>query len=128
MTKQTQHKLTKSPAAKERPAKKIVIAGEKKRTSREKTIVIDLGQVPGVPDDGQIGEAIGQLNTADREAWKKLRTLLAEHLGSDAAGRLWLVTASPGFATTPLDEVRQGRAAQLLALLESQWSASPTYA
>jgi hypothetical protein len=102
-----------------------------KRPSRE-TIVArsdaDLEQVAGVPDEDQVREAIGCLEPADHEALQQLRKLLAQHLGSDAAARLWLVTPSPGFVTTPLDEIRQGRAKLLLAMLESQWSPSPIYA
>jgi hypothetical protein len=88
----------------------------------------DPEQVAGVPDEGQIGQALGRLEPADRRAWQRLRKLLAQHLGSAAAARLWLVTPSPGFEATPLDEVRKGRAKLLLAMLESQWGPSPTYA
>ncbi len=87
----------------------------------------DLEQLAGVPDHGQIGKLIGRLEAADREAWNRIRELLALHLGSAAAARLWLVTPSPGFATTPLDEIRNGRAKLLLTMLESQWGLSPTY-
>jgi hypothetical protein len=88
----------------------------------------DPEQVAGVPDEAQITETIGHLKPADSEAWQRLRQLLTQHLGSAAAARLWLVTPSPGFVTTPIDEVRKGRAKLLLAMLESQWSPSPTYA
>jgi hypothetical protein len=150
MAKQKQRKHARPQMVKGRAGKKAIpIQGPKvsialaargkaektkpksKRPSRE-TIVprdnADLGQVAGVPDEGQIGEAIGRLEPADREAWQRLRELLAQHLGSAAAVRLWLVTPSPGFVTTPLDEVRKGRAKLLLTMLESQWSSSPTYA
>jgi hypothetical protein len=115
VTQSTEEK--RKPKSK-RPSRKTIVAGDD----------TNLEQLAGVPDEDQISEAIGRLAPADRKAWRQLRKLLAQHLGSAAAARLWLVTPSPGFETTPLDEVRKGRAKLLLAMLESQWSPSPIYA
>ncbi len=88
----------------------------------------NLQQVVGVPAPSEIQEAVGQLDSGNQKACRRLLKLLANHLGSHAAARLWLATPVPGFVTTPLDEVRKGRAQALLEMLESQWGPSPTYA
>jgi hypothetical protein len=84
--------------------------------------------VTGVPDEAQVVEALVGLGPEERAAFQQVRTLLAEHLGSHAAARLWLVTPGTGFETTALNAVRNGQAMLVRASLESQWGPSPTYA
>lgn len=81
-----------------------------------------------VVGEATIDNAIGQLSSTDRKVFQRVRRLLAEHLGSDAAAQLWLTSAGTGFETTALDAVRAGRVKQVLATLESQWGPSPSYA
>jgi hypothetical protein len=87
-----------------------------------------IDQVAGIPDEAQMEEAIRSLLPADRQAFERLRELLAQHLGSHAAARLWLVSPAPGFETTPLDAIRRGHAKPMLEMLESEWGPTPTYA
>gem|GEM_PF-6695192 len=75
-----------------------------------------------------MARAIISLSEEDQAVAKKVRDLLAKHLGSHAAARLWLASRAPGFESTPLDAIRQGQAKMVLATLESQWGRSPTYA
>jgi hypothetical protein len=84
--------------------------------------------IAGVPSERQIDEVVAALSTADKQAFHRICGVLAEHLGSTAAARLWLITPSAGFVTTPLDAICQGHAVQMLEMLESQWGPSPTYA
>jgi hypothetical protein len=133
--------LQKVPGA--RPAVKVSLPKEPrsnkgrkarsggKLTSRPTVVPRDdanLEGLAGIPDDAQIAETAGLLSLPDQNAFRRVRELLAEHLGSSAAARLWLVTPSPGFVTTPLDAVRQGQATLVLAMLETQWGPSPTHA
>ena len=85
-------------------------------------------QVPGIPEEAEIQKASAGLRPGDRAAFKRVRELLAEHLSSGAAARLWLISPCPQFMSNPLDAVRKGQAKQVLAMLESQWGRSPTYA
>ncbi len=85
-------------------------------------------QVAGIPDESQMDQVADDLSPEDREAFARLRQLLAEHLGSQAAARLWLVSPGTGFETTALDAVRKGQAKVVLGTLETQWGPSPTYA
>lgn len=87
-----------------------------------------LPRVADVPNEAQIDEVAHHLSPADRKGFQRMRRLLAEHLGSHAAARLWLVSAGTGFETTALDAIRAGEAKLVLATLEAQWGASPTYA
>jgi hypothetical protein len=104
----------------------------KKRAStrfrRESLDDIQIEQVAGIPDEAQILESAGDLSAVDRSAFARTRRLLAQHLGSHAAARLWLITPSPGFVTTPLDAVSRGKAKVVLAMVEAQLGPSPTYA
>ena len=88
----------------------------------------EIAQVAGIPDETQIEEAVGALPSRDQEAFRRVCELLAQHLGSSEAARLWLATPSPGFLATPLDAIRKGQAKLVLATLESMWGPSPTYA
>jgi hypothetical protein len=87
-----------------------------------------IAQVTGIPDETLIAETESGLDSQDRKAFERVRQLLAEHLGSHAAARLWLVSPGTGFDPTPLDAVRKGQVKVVLATLESQWGPSPTYA
>lgn len=84
--------------------------------------------VAGIPDEADIDAATSALRGEDRKTFAEVRRLLAEHLGSHAAARLWLVSPGTGFATTALDAVRNGQAKVVLATLKSQWGPNPTYA
>ena len=75
-----------------------------------------------------IQKAVTALAPKDRELFQQLVSLLEEHLGSLEAARLWLVTRSPAFESTPLAAIRKGNAHLVLALLQSQWGGSPIYA
>ena len=83
---------------------------------------------PGIPDQAEMDEAARELPPKDRKKFKQVQKLLAEHLGSYAAARLWLVSPGTGFETTALDAIRRGQVQVVLATLESQWGPSPTYA
>lgn len=103
----------------------------RKPTARRAVVPLDdrrLGEVPGVPTQAQIDEAAGPLSRAHQGAFKRIQALLAEHLGSHAAARLWLVSSCPGYASTPLEAIRHGQAKVVLAGLESQWGRGPIYA
>jgi hypothetical protein len=82
----------------------------------------------GVPTEAEIAARAGDLGPDDKEMFSRVRTLLADHLGSEAAARLWLITPGTGFKTTAVDAVREGQVSLVLATLESQWGRSPTYA
>jgi hypothetical protein len=81
-----------------------------------------------VSDDKEIDRATGSLSVGDLGLFKEIQEMLSAHLGSAAAARLWLVTPSPGFETTPLAAICKGQASLVLAMLKSQWGASPIYA
>lgn len=87
-----------------------------------------LASVADIPSQAQIDEVANHLDSEDRAAFAQTRRLLAEHLGSHAAARLWLVSRGTGFETTALDAVRNGQAKVVLGTLKSQWGTSPTYA
>jgi hypothetical protein len=84
--------------------------------------------VAGIPDQPEIDEVTGDLSPDDRKAFAEVLRLLAEHLGSHAAARLWLVSPGTGFETTALDAVRMGHAKVVLGTLDSQWGPNPPYA
>jgi hypothetical protein len=88
----------------------------------------EVGPIAGIPDESALDQVAASLSAADRDAFATARRLLAEHLGSHAAARLWFVTPGTGFETTALDAVRNGQAALVLATLESQWGMSPIHA
>ena len=83
---------------------------------------------PTVPEESMITEATADLAPADRILVGRILSGLTAHLGSPAAARLWLVTQSPEFGTTPLTAIVDGKAKLVLALLESRWGPSPIYA
>ena len=88
----------------------------------------EFDKLAGIPDEAQIEKVGLGLAPKDKSDFKTLRQLLAQHLGSEAAARLWLVTPSPEFLSNPLDAVRKGKAKQVLDMLKSQWGRSPTFA
>jgi hypothetical protein len=87
-----------------------------------------LGPLPGVPTDADIKRAVGTLSQADRKMFETLRQRLAEHLGSYAAARVWLVTPGGGFEGTPLEAITRGQVSRVLQSLDDQWGPSPVYA
>jgi hypothetical protein len=105
------------------------------KSGKAKTTVVrspltdeELGSIPGLPTEAEIEQWVGNLDTAHKTAFTKIRRLLAEHLGSHAAARAWLTTPGGGFEGTPLDAIRDGMAEHVLKLLNAQWSRNPSYA
>ena len=62
-----------------------------------------------------------RLEPSDQRHFRHILAALTEHLGSVEAARLWLVTWAPGFGTTPLTAIIEGKAALVLAVLEARW-------
>ena len=60
--------------------------------------------------------------------YRRIRTLLVEHLGSEAAADAWLRSTDTGYPGSALDAVRSGKAHLVLQDLEDQWGPSPSYA
>jgi hypothetical protein len=87
-----------------------------------------IGPVPGIPTEAEIEQQVGSLASSDRAVLDGIRQLVAQHLGSFAAARLWLVTPGEGYEGTPLDTIRDGRGQQILDALTAQWGKNPTYA
>jgi hypothetical protein len=81
-----------------------------------------------VPDEQAIEQVEVRLPEADRDTFRRILRELAAHFGSREAARLWLVVKAPEFGTTPLKAIEGGKAALVLARLESLWGPSPTYA
>jgi hypothetical protein len=101
-----------------------------KRPAKNPRITPDLTKVQpvkGIPDESQVDETARALASKDRIALKKLLKLVADHLGSREAARLWLFTPFAGLSTTPLDAVQKGNVELLLKILKSQWGRSPIY-
>lgn len=88
----------------------------------------EIERTAGIPSEDQIAEAAANLDVKGRAAYRQVRKLLAKHLGSDAAARLWLATPGTGFETTALDAIRKGQAQLVLEGLKAQWGRSPIYA
>lgn len=84
--------------------------------------------IPGVPSKAEIEAVAAELSKPERTAFSELRALLARHLGSHAAARVWLKSAIPGLDGTPLDAVKAGGARRLLAVQKEHWGESATYA
>jgi len=87
-----------------------------------------LGAIAGVPSEADIQTELGELSKEDSKYVAKTLRLVAEHLGSFAAARLWFLTPEDGTEMTPARAIREGRAKQVLAVLESQWGRNPAYA
>jgi hypothetical protein len=101
-----------------------------KRPSRDSRVPPDsikIQSVLGIPDESQVDETVRALPAEDRKTLKKLLKLVAKHLGSCEAARLWLFTPFPPLSAMPLDAVRKGDVKLLLKTLESQWGRSPIY-
>jgi antitoxin Xre/MbcA/ParS-like protein len=86
------------------------------------------GEGSGVPDEAAIRQALADLGPAGQGSGCRILAVLAEHLGSPEAARLWMVTPSPELGATPLAAISAGKADLVLALLESRWGPNPTYA
>jgi len=83
---------------------------------------------PAIPQQVEIDQAIAHLNHADRVAVHRILSGLEQHLGSPEAARLWLVTTTPAFTKPPLAVIADGNEKEILAVLESRWGPSPSYA
>ena len=81
-----------------------------------------------VPSNAIIQAKAAALVGPAASAFKRIMAEMADHLGSQEAARLWLVTPSPQFETTPLDAIIGGEAEAVLAFLESHWGPGPAYA
>jgi hypothetical protein len=61
------------------------------------------------------------------KALDRIRSLLAEHLGSEAAADVWLNSTDTGYPTTAMDAIRDGKADLILDDLENQYGPGPSY-
>jgi hypothetical protein len=80
-----------------------------------------------VPSAEEVASATAGLGPAARASFEKLLTALEGELGSADAARLWLVTPSAEFRSTPLAEVRAGHVAALLEWVEMSFGPGPAY-
>jgi hypothetical protein len=121
---------TKDPVKKGKPAASTKPAGKKGKKLTIPPPLSDehVGDIPDLPSESEIEQQVGNLSTADKAAFTKIRRFLAEHLGSHAAARAWLTTSGGGFEGTPLNAIRSGMAEHVLKLLTAQWSRNPSYA
>src|SRR5690242_18384457 len=87
-----------------------------------------VGHVAGGATDADIEQQVGNLSTEDKRTFGQIRQLVAAHLGSAAAARLWLVTPEEGSTVTPAHAIRDGRGKQVLDALKAQWGRNPVYA
>ena len=92
-----------------------------------------LDESPASPGNFASGEAPDEevavpLSDPDAKILERIRRVLAEHLGSDAAGFAWLNSPGTGYPGTALDAISQGHAALVLEDLEAQWGPGPSYA
>jgi hypothetical protein len=78
-----------------------------------------------IPDEASIKSVSDGLRVAGQQLLRRIVSLVAAHLGSPEAARLWLVTPAPEFGTSPLSAIEAGRANLVLAVLESLWGPSP---
>ncbi len=97
----------------------------KKRSAPPKTRQLTNGSAPGEP---AIEQVVARLEPADRVVAERIISELEKHLGSREAARRWLESPAPEFGTTPLADLAAGRAKIVLAVIESRWGPSPTYA
>lgn len=124
---------SKEDADKRRSGKRAAKERKSNESSSSRPTVAPLSDTqiasrPDIADQAKMEEVSRELSPKDRKMFKQVQKLLAEHLGSHAAARLWLVRAGTGFETTALDAIRKGQVQVVLATLESQWGPSPTYA
>jgi hypothetical protein len=86
------------------------------------------GEIPGVPTQASIDGQLAQLGTSDRKIVNRIQKMLAQHLGSSMAARVWLTTTGSGFSETPLKAIQDGQSNRVLEVLTAQWGRNPTYA
>ena len=113
------------------PAKKVKPAASKKgqpAVVRPPLTDEEVGPIPGLPSEAAIEQHVGNLSSADKGRFTRIRRLLAERLGSHAAARVWLTTPGRGFDGTPLDAIRDGMADLVLEVVKDQSSPNPSYA
>jgi hypothetical protein len=127
--KTKQEKVEKAARTSERPSRKMAekVRGKEVVKTASCPVATKTGD-PAVPDENTITEATADLSPADRAVVGQILSGLTAHLGSAEAARLWLVSQSPEFGTTPLSAISEGKARLVLALLESRWGPSPIYA
>ena len=97
------------------------VASTSRRTIKDKTVGTERSPPAFVPSERDIRDATSALKAIAQAAFTQTMTLLSDHLGSPAAARLWLVTPSPEFGSTPLTAIQNGEAEAVLAFLEAQW-------
>jgi hypothetical protein len=77
---------------------------------------------------GQAGSEVAGPADLDSPAVVRIRSLLAEELGSDEAAEAWLNSRDTGYPTTAMAAILAGRADLVLQDLENQLGPSPSYA
>jgi hypothetical protein len=110
------------------PVKVIPLSTREPKPAPQPPDAPQLGSISGVPSESQITGGVGVLSAQDLGLFAQVQELLAQHLGSHAAARVWLISNNTGFETTALDAIRKGQVKVVLATLESQWGPSPSYA
>lgn len=97
--------------------------------NRERAAKVGRRSMPTtVPTPAEIESKTTALTGPAAAAFGQIVSGLSDHLGSPEAARLWLVTPSGQFETTPLDAIAAGEAEAVLAFLESRWGPGPAYA
>jgi hypothetical protein len=107
---------------------KPTMAGTSRRTKKVKAASADQSPPATVPSEREIREATAGLKTIAQSALTRTMALLTDHLGSPAAARLWLVTPSSDFGSTPLKVIQNGESEAVLAFLEAQWGPGSVHA
>jgi hypothetical protein len=130
---QTSLKSNKESLKVENKKAKIIKSRSQKKTPRanppSQPLSDDrLGQIPGVPPQASIDEQLAQLSDSDRKIVNRIQKMLAQHLGSYMAARIWLTTTGTGFSETPLKAIQDGQSNRVLEILTAQWGRNPTYA
>lgn len=83
---------------------------------------------PAVPTVAEFDSRAAALSPAAAAELATVRSVLAAHLGSDAAARLWLVIPDTGFEKPALEMIRDGRGDVVLDVLADSLGPSPAYA
>lgn len=104
------------------------VASTSRRTTKAKAVAAERSPPTFVPTERDIRNATAALTTIAQSAFTQTMALLSDHLGSPAAARLWLVTPSPDFGSTPLTAIQNGESEAVLAFLEAQWGPGSVHA
>jgi hypothetical protein len=119
-------KLKKAPLAKK--ASLLTEIG-KNRGGKATAVAVAENPIPtDIPTQTEIEMKTAMLSGPAAAAFNQIMTGLRDHLGSPEAARLWLITPSAQFETTPLDAILAGEAESVLAFLEAHWGLGPVYA